>query len=240
MRDQTTIAVVPARGNSSLRDKHLLEVKGKPVVAYSLEWCLNLPVDAVVLTSDSQDILNVARHYPDVIPLHRPPLFASDHSTLADVYRHAVDFFEASEEVMVDTVVGAQGCVIIRPSDLYHRARAVFDELAECTCVSSFCEARTHPNWTFDLQKKPEWATSRAPGHPVNRQQLEKVYQRDGGIYLFKRRNLDSHDVWAHVGGQEAWVLNPKGAVLDIDSEMDLLLARAIIEPIHIFQNNQT
>jgi CMP-N-acetylneuraminic acid synthetase len=75
------IAIIPARGGSKrLKNKNIFPLKGKPLIAYSIEACLKCSeISAVYVSSDSTEILGVAKDY-GAIPLMREVSFADDHT----------------------------------------------------------------------------------------------------------------------------------------------------------------
>lgn len=83
------IAIIPARGGSKrLPRKNILPLKGKPMIAWTIEAALNSGVfkDVYVSTED-QEIEEIAACY-DVEVLRRPQELASDTASCAQVCAH--------------------------------------------------------------------------------------------------------------------------------------------------------
>ncbi|MDC1341964.1 acylneuraminate cytidylyltransferase family protein, partial [Oceanospirillaceae bacterium] len=76
------IAIIPARGGSKgIPGKNLINIAGKPLVAWSIEHALKSTlIDAVWVTSDSQEILDVASNY-GANTILRPDDISDDLST---------------------------------------------------------------------------------------------------------------------------------------------------------------
>lgn len=73
------IAIIPARGGSKrLIDKNIFSLKGKPLIAYSIEACQKSKnISKIYVSSDSEKILQVAQQY-GAIPLLRNVSLADD------------------------------------------------------------------------------------------------------------------------------------------------------------------
>jgi len=68
------LAIIPARGGSKgLPRKNVLPVGGKPLLAWTIEAALKSKcISRVVLSSDDDEIIEVARAYGCEVPFKRP------------------------------------------------------------------------------------------------------------------------------------------------------------------------
>ena len=59
------IAIIPARsGSKGLKDKNIIELCGKPLIAYSIEAALETGLfDHVIVSTDSEHYAEIAQHY---------------------------------------------------------------------------------------------------------------------------------------------------------------------------------
>lgn len=85
------IAIITARaGSKGLPDKNMLMVDGKPLMAYSIEPAIESGLfDSIILTTDSQEYIDLLSHYP-ITPVLRPAHLALDTSTSYDVLEHVI------------------------------------------------------------------------------------------------------------------------------------------------------
>jgi CMP-N,N'-diacetyllegionaminic acid synthase len=85
------IAIIPARGGSKrLPKKNIFPFKGKPLLAYTIEACIQSEfIDAIYVSSDDDEILQTAEAY-GALPLRRPVLLADDHTPKIIAIRQAV------------------------------------------------------------------------------------------------------------------------------------------------------
>ena len=74
------IAVIPARGGSKgIPRKNMRLMNGKPLLSYAIENALKVElIDAIIVTSDSDEILSYAAQYEGVIALDRKSQLARE------------------------------------------------------------------------------------------------------------------------------------------------------------------
>lgn len=89
------LAVIPARGGSKrIPRKNIREFVGKPIIAYSIEAAINSGVfDEVIVSTDDNEIADVAKHYGASVPFMRPADIADDHAVVLDVVKNACVWF---------------------------------------------------------------------------------------------------------------------------------------------------
>jgi CMP-N-acetylneuraminic acid synthetase len=88
-----TLGLILARGGSKrLPGKNLKLLHGKPLLAWSIEAALACPeIGMTLVSTDSQEIADVALRHGAQVPFLRPEALAQDHSTSADAALHALD-----------------------------------------------------------------------------------------------------------------------------------------------------
>ncbi len=220
-QDKKVIALVPARGGSKgVPRKNLRIVRGRPLVAHSIQAALDSGfVDQVVLTSDDPNILAVGRSMG--ADLHtRSASAASDQATANDVIR---DFLACVDE---ETQAANPFLVFLQPTSPMRTGRdvdACFELLharQADTCISVMEMLKTpFKSFTLDdagkLQSLFEERVTNA-----NRQALPKAYYPNGAIYIFPLRSfLDNGGFPSN--GAIPYVMSPADSI-DIDSEEDL------------------
>ena len=93
------LALIPARGGSKgIPRKNLLPIMGQPLIAYSIAQALaSRWITRVIVSTDDEEIAQVARAHGAEVPFMRPAEYAQDHSLDVDVFRHALATLEADE-----------------------------------------------------------------------------------------------------------------------------------------------
>jgi len=220
-----TLALIAARGGSKgIPGKNLLDLCGKPLLAWSVLQARGSPeVDEVVVSSDSAEILAVAERF-GAVGVRRPDEIAGDTATSESAWLHALD---AREEAVgaFDRIVALQATSPIRePSDIdaacaqYERER--LDSLLTVCEVEDFFNWRLTPEGTAESINY-DWRNRR------RRQEIEKRYLENGSFYVFAPRLL--RDTRNRLGGRIGLFVMERHKMFQIDRPEDVELCRAIL-----------
>lgn len=95
-----TVAVIPARGGSKrIPRKNIRLFAGKPIIAYSIEAALSCGLfDRILVSTDDEEIADVAKSYGAEVPFMRPPELANDFAGTLPVIRHAIESLQGQAE----------------------------------------------------------------------------------------------------------------------------------------------
>ena len=96
------VAIIPARsGSKSIKDKNIINLLNKPLLAWSIEHCLmSKQIDEVYLSTDSRDYARIAfRHGLRNIIL-RPKKISKDQSPDIDFIIHAIKYLKLKNEII--------------------------------------------------------------------------------------------------------------------------------------------
>ncbi|MCQ2493862.1 MAG: pseudaminic acid cytidylyltransferase [Lachnospiraceae bacterium] len=90
------LAIITARGGSKrIPKKNIKEFLGKPIIAYSIETAINSGAfDEVMVSTDSEEIAEVARKYGASVPFFRSSETSNDFATTADVLAEVVEKYK--------------------------------------------------------------------------------------------------------------------------------------------------
>ena len=90
------VAAIFARaGSKGLKNKNQLLFRGKPLIAWSIASAFDAGCfDAVVVSTDSPDIAEIAISYGASVPFLRPSNLATDSSPEIDSWRHLLKYYE--------------------------------------------------------------------------------------------------------------------------------------------------
>ena len=224
-----TLALIPARGGSKrIPRKNIRPLAGKPLIAWTIEMaaaCSNL--DRVIVSTDDQEIADIAKRYGAEVPFLRPPELARDGTPNVDATIHAIQWLEEREGYRPDSVMVLQPTSPLRTEeDMGAAINLAIRTSADA--VISVCEVKHHPYWTKHLTDDgrlldPSWL-DQSYGC---RQDLPPFYGLNGAIYLAKRSVLLA-DRSFYTRKVYAYIMPPERS-LDIDSLWDLHLAELIV-----------
>jgi len=81
-KSPSAVALIPARsGSKRVTGKNIRTLGAHPLVAYTIAAALESDIfDAVVVSTDSEEVASIARHYGAEVPFLRPAAFAGDSS----------------------------------------------------------------------------------------------------------------------------------------------------------------
>ena len=86
------IVVIPARsGSKGIPNKNIMKFAGRSLVSYALDSaCESKLVDEIILTSDSEEILNFSKDYVNITPHKRTNSLSSDKSPVVDTIKELI------------------------------------------------------------------------------------------------------------------------------------------------------
>lgn len=102
-----TVAVIPARGGSrGIPDKNIRDFAGKPLIAWTIELALAARgVSRVIVSTDSQQIADIARKYGAEVPFLRPTEIAGADTPIEPVLAHVWQWLRDNENYVADSLV---------------------------------------------------------------------------------------------------------------------------------------
>jgi CMP-N,N'-diacetyllegionaminic acid synthase len=219
----TTIATICARGGSKgLPGKNILPFAGKPLIAHTISSALACPlIGGVFVSTDDQDIANVAMSYGAQVPIMRPPELATDSAAKIPVIEHLVHHLESIGH-RIERVVDLQPTSPLRTqADL----DAAINLSANCDLVVSVTEPSHSPYFSLaELQPDGTLALSKTANF-VTRQAAPAVFGLNGSVYVWRRTAL------AHAALHGFWstrmipYVMPRSRSVDIDVFEDFELA---------------
>lgn len=225
------LAIIPARGGSKgVPRKNIRNLGDKPLIAHSiLEAKKSKYIDLLAVSTEDEEISRVSKEYGcKVIP--RPQELAGDSAPISKGLIDAVE--QAKKEGFeTDIIILLQPTTPFRKVEDIDKAIELFDK-EQADSVVSVCEApnKFNPHWVRKIKDgllEPYLEEDKAHPH-LMRQELPKVYWRNGQIYIVKKDILFSTQ---NLYGKTCVpYIMPRGNHVNIDEENDFLLAELLIE----------
>ncbi len=221
------IAIVPARGGSKgLPGKNIKHLNGKPLIAYSIEAALkSSSIDRVIVSTDSQEIADIAIEYGAEVPFLRPANLASDSSNAIDSYLYTIDRLMQETGIVIDDFCVLQPTSPLRISSDIDAAVEVFSK-NNADSVISFCEEHHPISWHKHIQNDGRLEDIFSDRTLKNRQELKPTYYPNGAIYIFKSTLIRSGEYYSD--NTYSYVM-PRNRSVDIDVLDDFTLAAFLI-----------
>ena len=181
------VAIIPARGGSKgLWKKNIYPLMNKPLIHYTIEAAKNSKlVGRVIVSTDSEEIRQIAISLGAEAPFTRPLNLANDTSSSESVLKHTVEWLEENENYTTDIVVYLQCTDIFRKRFMIdHLVQKLIDD---SNLDSAFVAFTTHKKfWKKDTDGYHR-LTSRAY---VPRQKSENLLREDAGMACATRSNI--------------------------------------------------
>ena len=184
------LALIPARGGSKgIPRKNIRSFAGYPLIAWSIAAAKQSRlVTRVIVSTDDEEIAEVAREWGAETPFFRPAELAQDKTTDLPVFEHALKWLEEIEGYHPEIVVQLRPTSPIRPKNMVDDAVHILLNHEDADCVRGVVPAGQNPfkMWRFDGEEKPLKPLLEVPGiaEPYNapRQILPAVHWQTGHI----------------------------------------------------------
>src|SRR3990167_10601330 len=100
------LGITCARGGSKgVRNKNIRDVAGKPLIAWTIEEAKKATLlSRYIVSTDSEEIAEVAKGHGAEVPFLRPAPLAYDWTPTYDVLKHALEWAEKEEEEEYDAI----------------------------------------------------------------------------------------------------------------------------------------
>ncbi len=224
-KDKTFLAIIPARGGSKrLPRKNVLDLNGKPLIAYSIEAGLKSKyIDSVVVTSDDKEILDISKKY-GALAMKRPAELANDTATTFDAIKHAIENTNEYDYV-----------VLLQPTSPLRNAKHIDEaiELLEsknADSVVGVCEMDHSPLWSNTLDDTLSMENFlREEVKNKRSQDLDKYYRVNGAIYICKIDRLLEEKSFFLEEHIYAYRMDKENSI-DIDEEIDFKIAEVFLD----------
>lgn len=220
------LAIIPARGGSKgVPDKNLIELGGKSLVQHAVDCALESElIDKVVLTSDSDTILNTVTLSAKLVKIKRPDAFATDESPVITAVKHVLESFTE-----FDMIVLLQPTAPLRTTkDL----NAIISVLQNESCLDGIISVvplmDMHPARMYVLNDNNRMTSYEPGGETLLRQELKPVYYRNGCFYAVKTMAFLKENTLM-VAHKKAYIMDSKW-LANIDDERDVLLTRYLFD----------
>ena len=226
------MAIIPARGGSKgLPGKNIKNLGGKPLIAHTIEVARSSKyLDRIIVTTDDQEIRKVALEYGAEVPFLRPKELSGDNSPTIDAVLHCLEYIKENEEYIPDYICLLQCTVPLRTSEDIDRCieKCILSAYESCISV---CEVQSSPYWMKKFEGEKLVHLMDQKDTILRRQDLPQVYEINGAVYVISTQALLAHQS-IHIENTTGYIM-PKERSVDIDDELDFMLAETILRYNH-------
>jgi CMP-N,N'-diacetyllegionaminic acid synthase len=221
---KSILAIIPARGGSKgIPRKNIIEVAGKPLIAWTIEESKKSNyIDRLILSSEDEEIIKVAKEWGCEVPFVRPLELAQDDTPGIEPMLHAMEAIPEKYDYVV----------LLQPTSPLRTVEDIDSCIEHCfqneafACVS-VTEPVHNPYWMYTLDNRGHLNPLMAEPLITRRQNLPAVYALNGAVFIAQKEWLERNRSFKSAETL-AYIMNGTRS-LDIDSKEDLTLFAALI-----------
>ena len=227
------IAIIPARGGSKrLPGKNSKSFFGKPIIQYSIEAAKQTGLfEKIIVSTDSDEIKEVALKSGAEVPFLRPPHLADDFTPLADVIHHALTWLLEERNESYD----AACCLLATAPFIQKKYILEGFEILKSEKVSAVVPVTSFAYPIFRSLKIseqghlkmfwPEYELTRSNDLPEALHDVGQFYWLDVLPFMKNKRLVPPDSLPVHI---------PRYLVQDIDTEEDWKVAEVIFRSLNL------
>ncbi|MDH5233096.1 MAG: acylneuraminate cytidylyltransferase family protein [Gammaproteobacteria bacterium] len=221
------LGLIPARGGSKgLPGKNLKALDGEPLLGWTIRTARQSKyIDSLILSSEDDEIISMAKQYEIDVPFKRPVELAQDDTYMHDVVTHALD--NIGEEF--DYVVLLYLVVPFRRAMDIDQILELCENNQAKTAVSLTAPSKS-PFWMYQVNEQTHEMTPLFPEHHLvnRRQELPSAYVLNGALFVFTPEWFRQNN---RISGIDSLgYIMPAEYSVDIDSPMDFAMADSLIK----------
>lgn len=227
IHNKSVLAIIPARGGSKgIPRKNIRLLAGKPLIAWTIEEAKKSKyIDRLILSSEDEEIIEVAKNYGCEVPFVRPKELSKDETPGIEPVLHAIENLSEYNYI-----------VLLQPTSPLRNIQDIDQAIEKCDqnngiAVVSVTESDKSPYWMYNLESneimKP---IINVTEFPIRRQDAPKSYVLNGAVYVATCENIISEKSFFQ--RKNIAFIMPKERSIDIDSQVDIDICEALIRKI--------
>jgi len=219
------LGVIPARaGSKGVPNKNVVALRGKPLIAYTIEAALeSAKLSDVIVSTDSADIADCAGQYGIGVRELRPRHLATDEAKTLDVLSFEIARYESKRAKKIDAVVLLQPTCPLRTAADIDAAIGPFETSTADSLVSAYDASSVHPAIMYYYENSRLVPVLENEQRPSRRQDRKPAYVRNGAIYISSRSQVMEHG--RVIAESPSAYFMPWERSINIDEPFDLQLA---------------
>ncbi len=225
------IAVIPARGGSKrIPKKNIKLFSGKPIIAWSIEAAKKSGLfDKVIVSTDDEEIKEVALKYGAECPFVRPANLSDDFSTTTAVIAHAVQWLNDEHYVVSNVCCIYPTAPILQINDLKLAKQLIDTNEWEYVFSATHFPFQVLRSFTYGTKGEVDMLfkdhlNTRSQDFPLLYQDAGQFYWGKAEAWLLQKKIFDKHSTIIKI---------PTWRVRDIDTQDDWDEAEKIFSKIN-------
>ena len=220
MKNKEFLLLVPARkGSKGVKKKNIIDVLGKPLIAYTIEQALDSGIGDVIVSTDSNEIADISRFYGAEVPFLRSKKLSSDDAATIDVIFDFLDHYPVYENIIL-----LQPTSPLRKSEDIKNAVNLFKE-KKMNALISTKSIKFNKSFIFNFNNN--FLSIDKPVEVTRRQEWSKAMIPNGAIFIANCKKLRKYGSF-YMKGTGYYEMETAKSI-DIDTIDDLELVRKLL-----------
>lgn len=221
------VAFIFARGGSKgLPRKNVQILGGKPLIAWSIDCARKVKrIERIIVSTDCQEIADVAHEYGAEVPFMRPTKLATDQSPEWLSWQHALNYLKETEGAFPNVMVSVPATAPLRSVIDLNNCLDEYEKNNDIDVVVTVTDASRSPYFnmvkrnsdgTVDLVISPSKTLTRRQDAPI-------VYDMATVAYVLRPEFVMTQQ--SIFDGRVHAVSVPQERAIDIDTSIDFKMA---------------
>ena len=220
---KSLLAFIPARkGSKGLKLKNFKKINNKPIIEYTVESAIRSKIFTnIVISTDHKETINFYDTISNVEVHIRPKNLSQDKSLVID----------AIKNYLKNNINDYKNIMILQPTSPLRNQKDIKDSYnlyiknKADTLISVYKVDDHHPARMYKIINNKLIGLDKN-NFSKRRQNLSKIYHRNGSIYIFKKSNLNKNTIY---GKNITPFIMPIERSINIDNKNDFELAKILL-----------
>ena len=211
----TNIALIPARGGSKgIIRKNIKLFNSKPLIYWSIKAAFESDfVDRVIVSTEDDEIADIARSFSAEVPFKRPKKFAEDHSSGMEPVLHALE-----------NLTNVKNILLLQPTSPLRRTSDIdgifkFRSSLNAESAVSLSISKKNINLYFEMDSNKRIYPYSSDLKILPRQEYGQSYNLNGALYLSTQESI--MDNKSFISSDTVGYIMPEEYSIDIDTPLD-------------------
>lgn len=229
-KNNKILGVITSRGGSKeIPRKNIKNLNGKPLIWYTIKAATESEfLTKFIVSTEDSEIAHISKYYGASVPFIRPINLSKDNSKGIDVIKHALKWFKNNRNENYDYIM------VLQPTSPLRRGKDIDACIKKIINTDADSVMSVYELTDFSLEKLKKIEEDRilpliSDEGPISmqRQDLGKVYKRNGAIYLTKKDIIMKDDLFGEISRP---YIMPKELSIDINTSIDFKFVEFILK----------
>lgn len=224
------LAIIPARGGSKgLPGKNIRPLCGKPLIGWTIEQAkASRYITDIFVSTDSQEIADVAKQFGVDVPELRPAELASDTAPSSGFVVYTIEKLRAQGKEY-DYIILLEPTSPLREVEDIDRSIEILSAHPEADSIVGVCRAEcAHPAFMVRCSEQGVLIPYQGDMQTIRRQEIGEVYYFEGTVYVtcpeaYLQKQTFYHD-------KTLPYIVPKSRAFEVDDLEDWFIIESILK----------